>query len=125
MFETIRIKIFGKQPAAKVTDRKLERLIQREFGHRISEVRQKLQRVTSDTNNGKNRISAAILKLANKDFNVLDHYIAMNNSDFRDVISQAEYPRCSKLDFGEMEERNMKHIYLEDWIEYSNWLNKT
>jgi hypothetical protein len=72
------------------------------------EVKQKLQRVTSDSHNGKNRISAAILKLSNKDFNSTDYYINMSHGDFRDVISQAEYPRCSKLDFDKMEKENMK-----------------
>lgn len=110
MFEAIRIKFFGSQPAARVTDKILERLIERDFGSKALEVKQKLQRVTSDSHNGKNRISAAILKLSNK--------------DFRDVISQAEYPRCSKLDFDKIEKRNMKAIYLDDWTEYSKWLTK-
>jgi hypothetical protein len=124
MFEAIQIKIFGNQPAAKVTGKMLDRLIERDFGNKTLEVKHKLQRVTSDTLHGKNRISAAILKLSKKDFNAIDHYVDMSNNDFRDVISQAEYPRCSKLNSDGMEGQKMKRIYLDDWVEYSNWLTK-
>ncbi len=123
MFEVLRIRIFGTQPAAKVTDKTLVRLIQREFGEQADNVKLKLRQITSDTHNGKNRISAAIIKLSNKDLKAIDYYIEMCKNDFRDLISQAEYPRCSKLGFNEMEEQNMKRIYLNDWIDYSNWIN--
>ena len=92
MFETLRIKVFGTQPAATVTDKILEQIIQRDFGNCANEVKQKLKQITSDTHEGKNRISAAIIKLSNKDINVIDHYIDMTKNDFRDVISRAEYP---------------------------------
>lgn len=117
MFEAIRIRIFGIQPSAKVTDKTLEHLIQREFGSKADDVKQKLQQVTSDTRGGKNRISAAILKLSNKDFNSIDYYINISKNDFRDVIFQAEYAKCAKLDFNKMAKQMMKRIYLEDWID--------
>jgi hypothetical protein len=124
MFETLRIKIFGTQPAAKVTDKALEQLIQRDFGIKAVEVKQKLTLVNSDTHGGKNRISAAIIKLSNRDINAIDYYIEISKNDFRDVISQAEYPRCSKFDFSEIKKQNTKQIYLEDWNEYWNWMTK-
>ncbi len=124
MIEAIRIKLFGSQPSASVTDKKLDWLIQRDYESKAPEVKQKLQRITSDTHKGKNRISAAILKLSNKDCYKIDYYVAMSNCDFRDVISQAEYPRYSKFGFADLEEQNVKRIYLEDWTEYSKWLNK-
>ena len=124
MFEAIRIKLLGIQPAAKVTDKLLERLFQREFGNRAPEVKQKLQQVTSETQKGKNRISAAILKLSNMDFSAIDYFIGMSSEDSRDVISKAEYPRCSKFGFDDIEGQNMKGVYLDDWTEYSKWLNK-
>ena len=124
MFETLQIKVFGTQPAATVTDKILERIIQRDFGDCDNEVKQKLRQITSDTRAGKNRISAAIIKLSNKDINVIDHYIDMTKNDFRDVISKAEYPRCFKLDLGQAEKLNMKQVYLDDWKEYSKWLHR-
>ncbi len=123
MFETLRIKVFGAQPAATVTDKILERIIERDFGNCANEVKQKLKQITCDTHEGKNRISAAIIKLANKDINVIDHYINMTKNDFRDVISKAEYPGCFELNLSKAGKLNMKQVYLDDWKEYSKWLN--
>jgi len=74
-----------------------------------------LSRKLSDSQGGKNRISAAII--------LIDYYIAMSKNDFIDVILQAEYPGCSKLGFSKMGKQDMKPIYLDDWTAYSNWLN--
>ena|SRR5215204_3594175 len=125
MFETLQIRLFGTQPFAKVDSKTLERIVHREFGNVASEVKEKLQRVKSDTPSGKNRISTAIIRLADKDINAIDNLIEISNNDCRDVLSKAEYPRCSELDFDIMEKSTMKQIYLADWKEYSNWLNKT
>ena len=123
MLEELKIKIGGTQPVAKVTDKQLGRLIEREFPQQIDEVTAKLDKVESDSPSGKNRISAAIIKLSNKDLKSLDHYIDIANGDCRDVLSQAEYPRCSKLGFDDFDNNEMKSIYLDDWREYSKWLN--
>lgn len=124
MFEVLKIRIFGKHPAAKVTDKMLERILEREFGILGHEVKLKFAKLNSDTHSGKNRISAAILKLSNKDMKSIDMWIDQSNQDFRDVISKAEYPRCSKLGFNERSKMKLKPIYLDDWLEYSTWLNK-
>ena len=124
MLETLRIKLFGTQPVAKISDARLERLIQREFGNQADLVSRKLNQVVSETNAGKNRISAAIVKLSDKDINAIDHLIEQSKIDFRDLISQAEYPKCSELNFTDMDEQNMKIIYLDDWTEYLKWLNR-
>jgi uncharacterized protein YgbK (DUF1537 family) len=118
MFEAIRIKWFGTQPVARITDAMLERLIKRDYSNHINEVKQKLSLVDSDTNKGRNRISAAILKLANGDLNKIDHYIEISNNDYRDVIAKAEYPRAFEFGF----KSASKSTYLADWHEYSNWL---
>jgi hypothetical protein len=123
MFEKLKIKILGNQPDAKVTTNQLEKLIAREFPNHIDEVTLKFYKVKGDNSNGINRISAAIVKLANKDLSSLDRFIEMANADYRDILSQAEYPRCSKLGFEEFDKKKMKSIYLEDWRDYSKWLN--
>ena len=46
------------------------------------------------------------------------------NEDFRDVVSQAEYPRASKYGFDEPSEKELKTDYLNDWNEYVEWKNK-
>ncbi len=125
MFETLRIILFGTQPFAKVDSKTLERIIQREFGNRASEVKQKLLQITSNIPDSKNRISAAIIKLADKNINAIDNFVEVSNNDYRDVLAKAEYPRCFTLGFGEMGKSKMKQIFLADWRDYLNWLNKT
>ncbi len=122
MLDENQIRSTGIQPAAIVTDSHLERLIERDFGSDANEVTKKLADI-GDNIASHNRISAAILKLSNKNIDKVDHYIKLAKVDTRDVISQAEYPRCSELDFDEMEERDMTQIYVEDWVEYSKWFN--
>lgn len=123
MFETLKLIFFRIQPTGKVTDALLERLVRREFGDRSSEVKQKLQKVESETPNSRNRISASILKLSEKNFDAIDHLIEVANIDFRDVIASAEYPGCLKVGF-DIPENRRKQIYLADWKQYSKWLRK-
>ena len=71
---------------------------------------------------GKNRISAGILKLAGKDINALDELIEKANKDSRDIMMWAEYPGRAKIGFDELAINPMKQIYIDDFIEYSNWM---
>ena len=122
MFDKQKIILFGEQPIAKVTDKILDNIILRDFGSNADIVKLKLDQVSSDTKYGKNRISAAILKLANMDIYLIDNLIKKSINDFRDVVSIAEYPRCSKLDFDVLKSQDKKQVILDDWNEYSNWL---
>ncbi|NEU08630.1 hypothetical protein GZH53_09935 [Flavihumibacter sp. R14] len=124
MFETLLIKLGSVQPVAKISDEILQRIIRREFGDQADEVNMKLASVAGDTSNGRNRISAAIIRLANQDISAIDIHISRSKEDYRDVIAKAEYPRCYKLGFECMGDQNMKQIYLDDWQKYSGWLNK-
>lgn len=123
MLETLKIKLFGTQPVPKITKIILERIVERDFGESSARVKAKLNQIESDTESGKNRISAAILKLSNGNSKAVDNYIEISKVDFRDVISQAEYPRCSKLEFEDLEKLGIREIYFKDWKEYSEWLN--
>jgi hypothetical protein len=124
MFEILQIVILGQEPAAKISDKTLERLIRREFAGRTGEVAQKFQRINSDSQSGKNRFSASILKLANGDFDRIDYYINICNDDFRDVVGSAEYPQRTRLGFNRIAGWEERRIYLSDWKEYSTWLRK-
>jgi hypothetical protein len=53
--------------------------------------------IKSDSLKGQNRLSAAVLKVSNANLSKIDSYIEMCNSDYRNVISQAEYPRISEI----------------------------
>lgn len=87
-------------------------------------VKQKLNKILSESQNGKNRISAAVLKLANSDSNTIEFLIKKANEDFRDIVSEAEYPRASKYGFDERNEEDLKVDYFNEWNEYSEWKNK-
>ena len=127
MFEKLKIKFLGNQPVAEISKEILEKLIRRDFPESYKIVKQKLDLIKSDSLKGQNRLSAAVLKVSNGDLSKVDSYIEMCNSDYRDVISQAEYPRISEIGFVGMEEiepSELKEYYLKDWTEYTNWINK-
>tara|TARA_R110000744_G_scaffold24445_3_gene61273 strand:- start:1819 stop:2193 length:375 start_codon:yes stop_codon:yes gene_type:complete len=113
-----------EQPVAKISDAELEKLIDREFPENSDLIKRKLTEIQSDSQNGKNRIGAAVLKLAKSDLNAIDFLIKKANDDFRDIVSQAEYPRASKYGFDEPNEKELKTDYLNDWTEYVDWKNK-
>jgi len=114
----------GEQPVATISDEELDFLTSREFPNEKETVKTKLDKIKSDSQNGKNRISAAVLKLADKNLSRIDILVKRANEDFRDIISKAEYPRASSYDFGERNEEESKDDYLRDWDEYSTWKEK-
>tara|TARA_R110002050_G_C8786529_1_gene501705 strand:- start:468 stop:854 length:387 start_codon:yes stop_codon:yes gene_type:complete len=114
----------GEQPVAKILDGELDFLISREFTSDTEVVRTKLDKIKSDSQSGKNRISASVLKLADKDLNKIDFLIRRANEDYRDIVSEAEYPRASSYGFGERDDEESKQDYLKDWEEYSTWKEK-
>jgi len=114
----------GEQPFAKISCEKLKFLIAREFPNDTNIVYRKLDKIETTNLDGKYRISAAVLKLTDKDLDKIDYYINIALEDFRDVISMAEYPRASN-NFGNRSKEENKSDYLKDWEEYSSWLNKT
>ena len=122
MFDLLKIKFFGHQPVAKISDQLLDTLIGRDFKSKAAIVRTKLNYIDSDSKAGQNRIAASILKLADKNFDALDELIEKANADSRDILMWAEYPRCAKIGFDELDNKQMKQIYLDDFIEFSNWL---
>lgn len=116
------------QKAAKVSTELLDQLIKREFPKNIELVASKLEQVNSDSKAGQRRISAAILKLANRELNALDSLIEKANYDSRDILSEAEYPRISDEGFIGIETRTDSEnleLHSADWNEYSNWLNQS
>lgn len=111
------------QQPAKISSELLEQLINREFCELSNEVTEKLKNLNSDSEAGRRRIAAAILKLANGELNELNQLIKQANSDYRDVIAWAEYPRVFKAGFGELTDEEELQANKADWKEYQNWLN--
>ena len=124
MFEKLRIRVFGDQPTPNITDKLLDRIIQKDYPNDFHDVKKKLELIDSDSKKGKNRFAAAVLKLADRDLTKIDSLIEMCDNDFRDVVTQAEYPRIFKVDFDDIDETEEKKTYLADWTDYSNWLKK-
>ena len=118
------IKIKGEQPSAKISNAELAFLINREFPKNTELIKQKFTKIQSDSQNGKNRIGASILKLAKSVINKIDILIIKSNEDFRDIVSNAEYPRASKYGFELPNESELRTDYLNDWNEFMEWKNK-
>ena len=113
------------QQVAKISTDHLAKLILREFPKDVELVTSKLEQVKSDSEAGQRRISAAILKLANRELNELDSLIDKANFDFRDIIAAVEYPRNSQRMFDERTTKEqLETEYQNDWDDYSTWLNK-
>jgi hypothetical protein len=111
----------GEQPVPTILDEELNFLIGREFPNDKETVKTKLNNINSDSQKGKNRISASVLKLADMEIDKIDLLVKRANEDLRDIISEAEYPKASSFGFGERNEKENKSDYLEDWEEYSTW----
>ena len=123
MFETLKIKLFIKQPVAKVSSHQIDRIVKAQFDDKYDSVTTKLDSLNIDSLKVKNRIKAAILKLANGEFEKIDKYLDTANFDLRDLIVLAEYPRSWKHGFNKIPNQLRKKEYLDDWNEYRSWLN--
>jgi len=124
MFEILKIILYGHQPAAKITNKKLEWLIQREFGVQALVLKEKLERLKGETQQAKNRNAAAILMLSNTDIDAIDQLIGVSNRDFRDVVARAEYPGCFELGFVDFPTGlvRRRQLYMADWEQYIKWI---
>ncbi|GEP43514.1 hypothetical protein [Brevifollis gellanilyticus] len=116
------------QQTPKVTTADVTRIIIRDFGpDRSDEVTKILSAYgREDWQQETPRVYLAILKLASGDLEKLRHETKIACSDFRDVISPAEYRRYAEIGWSasnpdkHAEERAMQ----EDWKEYQEWLNR-
>lgn len=116
----------GEQPVPIISDEELDFLVSREFPDDIEIVRTKLNKIKSNTKNGKNRISTSVLKLADKNLDKIDLLVKRANEDFRAIVSEAEYPRAHKSGFElfDKEEKAIKEVLLGDWEEFLTWKEK-
>ena len=116
----------GEQPVPSISNKELSYLIVREFPNDTGKVKSKLSKIRSDSKSGKNRISASVLKLANQNLDMIDILIKRANEDFRDIVSEAEYPRAHMAGFElfDKEDKVIKEVFLQDWEEYSTWTKK-
>jgi len=124
MFDLFKIRLWGHQPIAKISDKLLYSLIERDYKCNSDFVKRKFENINCENQAGKNRIAAGILKLADKNLDAIDGLIEKGNQDSRDIMMWAEYPRCSKISFDGLSQKQMKQIFIDDFIEYTSWLKK-
>lgn len=114
-----------EQKIPSVTNNDIRRIIQREFPQMGSdEIESILSTYKSATDEGSNRVYAAILKLSNGDIELLKTYVQKANHDYRDIIALAEYPNYSACAFeDDLPEEKEEQLINDDWLQYEAWFN--
>ncbi len=99
----------------------IKRIAKRDFPQLdFVEVESVLRLYDADVKESKNRVFAAILKLADGNVESLKYYTQAARVDYRDVIYWAEYPSYSDAALkGKKGQSNV-----DDWHQYQTWLNK-
>jgi hypothetical protein len=113
-----------RQQVPKVTRKHIERIVRRDFpADQFSEVMAALDEYGKESYEREiDRVRLDILKLANGKMDGLQQAIKSAKSDYRDVISWAEYPNC-RWDTHNLTAEEKKQIYSKDWRAYLAWAN--
>ncbi len=113
------------QPTPSVTAEDVQRIIRRDFGDaRTAEVQALLSGYgTKDGQRDPARVHLAILKLAKGDVSQLKRQTETACTDYRDVLSAAEYRRYAALAWSTPKDPKAEQQAMrEDWEEYQSWL---
>lgn len=117
------------QPHPDVTAADVDRIARRDFpADRIDDVHQMLGEYGSeDWHPEIDRVRMAILKLAAGNLEELRAQVGIAKRDFRDVLSEAEYPLYTKKWFriDKLPPDEQQKIIDADWKQYQAWLNRT
>ena len=119
----------SRQPAADVTPDDVARVVRRDFAP--DDVPAALALVAEygieDHEREPDRVRAATLKLARGDLTRLRQQVSQAKMDYRDVLSEAEYPMASRQ-WGRMKkmtDEEQQKIYDADQRQYHEWLTRT
>jgi len=112
-----------------IDDETLERLVNREFtSDTAGRVHSLLETYGAKPHHiERNRVRAAILKLAHGDLGAIQRQVSVAITDFRDVVGAAEYPRQMEIGFAGMSDASEEHLQdlkNQDWKDYCDWLQK-
>ena len=115
-----------QQKIPTVSDADIKRIVRRDFSEvEFAEIENILGVYKSESNKGKNRIYASILKLSEGKIDLLKMYVDKANDDYRDIIALSEYPRYSEHAFeDDLPEKLKKHLIDDDWIQYQTWFKR-
>jgi len=113
-----------KQPTPTVSRSDVERIVRRDFpSEDFTTVMALLDTYgTESYGREKDRVQLAVLKLADGSIDSLLSQIEIAKSDYRDVLSPAEYPSYK---WREKDVATLQKIYQDDWHQYSEWLHRT
>jgi hypothetical protein len=116
------------QPIQRATAADVERVAQRDFpAERVAEVLSILEKYLGDGSPpAPHRVRLAVLKLAAGNIDNLRREIERARYDYRDVLSQAEYPEHTKrmFEFRPLTPGEEQQIFDADWHQYQTWLAK-
>jgi hypothetical protein len=114
-----------EQKVAKVNNEDIKRIIERDFPvNETDKVINILSKYKSETEKGRNRVHAAILKIANCNAEKIEKYVEVAIVDSRDVLSMAEYPNYTKFYRNGISDKEKSQLFNDDWKQYNEWLNK-
>ena len=115
-----------EQKIPSITDSDIKRIVRREFPQfDFTEIEDILKMYKSESDRGKNRVYASILKLSNGNIELVKKYVEKANKDYRDVIALAEYPSYSEHAFDDnLPTEKKKQLINDDWKQYEAWINK-
>ncbi len=114
----------------QVTSKDVSRIIRRDFSpDSIEIVLELLHSLDKPESNGgaTARVQLAVLKASNASTEQLKHYVEIAKSDFRDVLTEAEYPNFAKLGFvgvDKMSPTEREQLKRDDWTQYLQWLTR-
>jgi hypothetical protein len=115
----------ANQPTAKVSIKDIERIILRDYPkHGIDKIIKMLSAYKSDTDGY--RVWAALLKISKGNIEKLICNIENANYDYRDTLSEAEYPEYFRKTWpgkNKLTDSELKLIIQNDWNNYLRWFN--
>lgn len=114
------------QPVPKVSRQDVERVVRRDFATEdFDTVLSLLDEYGHDSSSdGRARVHLAILKLSGGSVDMLLREIEQANSDYRDVLSPAEYPDYP-WDAAKLPKAAQERIIQADWKQYDDWLKRS
>ena len=116
------------QPTPKVTQADVERLARRDYPEdQVAQVLRVLDEYgTAKWEVNTARVRAAILKLAKGDSSQVNRFVEAARTDFRDVLSEAEYPSFTKRwgDRYPLAKEEQQRVIEEDRRQYQDWFRK-
>ena len=111
------------QPVPDVTERDVERVLQRDFpGEHAIKARELIQ---PSAYSNRPRVILAFLKVSAGD---LERLKKLFEDDWRDVICAAEYPQATALGWHQLDQcsaSERQRIFDSDWQQYTEWLSRT